>query len=271
MVHHSPVEVAKTVLEVADLAWTAVECCHHHHHQGTTPQETAPSSPNEEEEKRDLQKLEALRLENQRLRTLLEQNLQLLGNISQSPSFYKNCPRDLHVRLLSAVSSEMFLKKLESKFTDDCSFPFKEPTCADMEVLEIPIEVGHKESSWWVWVSDEMVPSNVEEMSGLDHENYVIVSEDVFVESVADFIAKCIASDTRAKGLSPKELQKAVTKALGGSSKVGRIVQIWQAGQVFLSIASWGVALAGLYRSRAILRHAAIGVHTVSKVVMKAI
>ncbi|KAL3615833.1 hypothetical protein CASFOL_040127 [Castilleja foliolosa] len=33
-------EVAKTVLEVAEVAWTAVETCHHHHHH-----ETASSPP----------------------------------------------------------------------------------------------------------------------------------------------------------------------------------------------------------------------------------
>ena len=50
-----------------------------------------------------------------------------------------------------------------------------------------------------MWVTDEMVPSNVEERSGIDNENYVIISEAHVVDGVANFMAKCILSNPKAQ------------------------------------------------------------------------
>ena len=83
---HGAVEVAKTVIEVADVAWMALEKTHHHQHQ---EQNTATLD----------EELESLRSENRRLKNLLEQNLKLLQNLSESPSLSHDCPPD--VRLCS--------------------------------------------------------------------------------------------------------------------------------------------------------------------------
>lgn len=104
MVGRAPLEVAKTVLEVADVAWTAMECCHHHQHHGNNHHELHESAPpldssSDHERGVDVEKLEALRAENQRLRTLLEQNLNLLKNISES-SLSMDCPPDVLLLLL---------------------------------------------------------------------------------------------------------------------------------------------------------------------------
>lgn len=83
-------EVAKTVIEVADVAWSAVEHCHHHlHHDG-------PKKPSPPESKggEDLD-IESVRAENERLRLLLEKNLNLLQEISSSPALMHNCPSDV--------------------------------------------------------------------------------------------------------------------------------------------------------------------------------
>lgn len=87
MVGHVPVEVAKTVLEVADVAWTALESCHRHrnHHDHDAASEEA----SEERE------LESLRSENCRLRNLLQENLKLLQNLSESPCLLEDCPSDV--------------------------------------------------------------------------------------------------------------------------------------------------------------------------------
>lgn len=87
---HEAIEVAKTVMEVADVAWTAVECCHHHH-EGT---ETMPTVSRED--------LESLKSENRRLRNLLEQNLKLLENLSKSPRLLNDCPPDVCLRRFAA-------------------------------------------------------------------------------------------------------------------------------------------------------------------------
>lgn len=80
---HASLEVAKTVLEVADVAWTAIES----HHRETP---ILPPPPGKE----DLE-LESLRSENQRLRNLLQQNLTLFRNMSSAPSLLQNCPPDV--------------------------------------------------------------------------------------------------------------------------------------------------------------------------------
>lgn len=84
---HNPIEVAKTVLEVADVAWSAVEHCHHHTHNHS---ETTPYDVSEQDDE-----LKSLRSENERLKRLLQQNLVLLQSMSQSPLLLQDCPPDV--------------------------------------------------------------------------------------------------------------------------------------------------------------------------------
>lgn len=44
-----------------------------------------------------------------------------------------------------------------------------------------------------------MVPSNVEERSGIDNENYVVITEDHVVDGVANFMARCILANPKAQ------------------------------------------------------------------------
>ncbi|KAL8030895.1 hypothetical protein ABFX02_14G315500 [Erythranthe guttata] len=273
MAGHVTMEVAKTVLEVADVAWTAVECCHHRNHQ------TAESPP-EILKGRDSD-IEILSSENERLRQLLEKNLNLLQEISTSPTLLHDCPSDLHDRLLNAVNSESFLNELVSlRQKSTSTFPFDEPSGIDqsygagasyhlgkdLEKAEVLINVDHEEPSWWVWVPE--VPLKIEEKSGIDSENYVIVSEEHVVDGVATFMAKCILANPNSLNLTPLELQKALMKALGGINKVEKMLNIWHAGKMFYTLATWGLALASLYQGRAILKLAALGVHHSSKVAL---
>ncbi|KAL0391737.1 UNVERIFIED_CONTAM: hypothetical protein Sradi_2396500 [Sesamum radiatum] len=263
MVGHMSMEVAKTVLEVADVAWTAVECCHNHHHE-------TPPAP-EVKERGDLD-IEALRSENERLRKLLQNNLNLLQQISSSPTLLHDCPSDLHDRLMDAVSSESFLNELASlRQKTTCSFPFDDPSGEDLEKAEVLINVDHEEPSWWVWVSEEMVPNNIEEKSGIDNENYVIVSAEHVVDGVATFMARCIVANPKALSLTPMQLQKALMKEISGMNKVEKMLNIWHAGRMLCTLATWGLALASLYQGRAILKLAALGVHHSTKLALKAL
>ncbi|XP_061341952.1 uncharacterized protein LOC133288251 [Gastrolobium bilobum] len=261
---HHAVEVAKTVLEVADVAWTAVECRHHLRHN-VPANDNCPSDPD----------LESLRSENRRLRNLLDQNLKLLHNLSESPSFLNNCPADLHDRLVDTVRSDEYLTRLkflqEETAGEGNQFPFKEATEVDYRSADILINVDSQEPSWWVWVTDEIDPSNVEESSGIDDESYLVISEEHVVDGVANFMARCILSNPKALKLSPEELQKTLSKALAGTSKLEKIFDIWQAGKLFYALSTWGLALAGLYQSRAVLRVAAKGIHSGSKLALKAL
>ncbi|XP_057490565.1 uncharacterized protein LOC130776383 [Actinidia eriantha] len=271
MVGHVPMEVAKTVMEVADVAWTAVETCHHLQHRDRHEDEVTNErnhTPSEEEE------LESLRSENRRLKKLLEQNLKLLQNLSESPCLLQDCPTDLHDRLVATVDSDKFLTQLKSLHDESVDgtgfkFPFKEASGVDLQSAEVLINVDLEEPSWWVWVTDEMTPHDVEEQSGIDNENYLIVREEQVVDGVANFMAKCILSNPKALTLTPEELQKTLHKALGGVNKVEKMLHVWQAGKLFYTLSTWGLALAGLYRTRAVLKVAAMGVHTTSKVILK--
>lgn len=267
---HEAIEVAKTVMEVADVAWTAMECCNHYrlHHDHEASPDHASSAADED--------LESLRSENRRLRDLLQQNLKLLQDLSDSPSLLKDCPPDLYSRLVATVDSENFLARIKSLQQESVKgtwnqFPFKVATGTDLETAEVLINVDQEEPSWWVWVTEEMVPSNVEERSGIDDDSYVVVSEEHVVDGVANFMAKCIISNPKAKNLTPEELQKTMAKALGGVNKLEQVLGIWHAGKLFYTLATWGLALTGLYQTRAVLKVAAMGVHTTSKVVMRAL
>ncbi|KAK7373142.1 hypothetical protein VNO80_06540 [Phaseolus coccineus] len=263
------VEVAKTVLEVADVAWTAVEHTHHYrrHSHSVAAAESTDDFPSDHD-------LKALRSENRRLRNLLDQNLKLLQNLSESPCL-DTCPPDLNDRLVATMKSDEYLSRLKFLQQETASggnqFPFKEATEVDYQSADILVNVDSQEPSWWVWVKDETDPSNIEEMSGIDDESYLVISEEHVVDGVANFMAKCILSNPKALNFSPEELQKAIAKALQGTSKLEKILDIWQAGKLFYTLATWGLALAGLYQSRALLRVAAKGVHTGSKLALKAL
>ncbi|XP_012445879.1 uncharacterized protein LOC105769655 [Gossypium raimondii] len=269
MVGHEAVEVAKTVLEVADVAWTAMECCHHLHHRHN-PDDDSPENHDAFKLEKEL---ESLKSENQRLRNLLEQNLKLLNNLSESPAYLNDCPPDLYARLVSTVESKDFLLRLKSLNGSNTKieFPFKEATGDDKHSAEILINVNQNEPSWWVWVTDEMVPSNVEECSGIDDETYTVINEEHVVDAVANFMAKCILSNPKAQALTPEELQKTLLKSLGGVSKLEKVLGIWHAGKLFYALSTWGLALVGLYRARSVVKVAAMGIHTTSKVVMRAL
>lgn len=260
------IESAKAVLEVADVAFKAVEFSHDHHlphmnkHKENSGDKKQPSEMKEKE-------LEDLRSENQRLRNLLEQNLKLLQNISESPCLLDDCPPDLHSRIMDTVESPKFLSQLKTL----CNDAVDGLPGMDFHVDEILINVGRDEPSLWIWVSEEMVHGNAEEKSGIDNENYVVISQEQVVDGIANFMARCVLLNPKAKNLSPEEMQKKLTKAFSGMSKFEKVLEIWHAGQLFYLMATWGLALAGLYQSRAVLRVAARGVHATSKLAMRAL
>ncbi|PNX71101.1 hypothetical protein L195_g026972 [Trifolium pratense] len=264
---HHAVEVAKTVLEVADVAWAAVECGHHlRHHDHTV-------TPNDNDNYPSDHDLESLQSENRRLRNLLDQNLKLLYNLSESNSFINNCPPDLHVRLAATVRSDEYLTRLKCIQQETANggnqFPFKEATEVDYQSADILINVDSQEPSWWVWVADETDPINYEECSGIDDESYLIISEEHVVDGVANFMARCIMSNPKALKLSPEELQQNLSKAFAGTSKLERVLDIWNAGKLFYALSTWGLALAGLYQSRSLIKVAAKGVHSGGKLALK--
>ncbi|KAI4389163.1 hypothetical protein MLD38_001419 [Melastoma candidum] len=274
MAHSGAIEVAKTVLEVADVAWTAVEIHQHHHRDdadGDRPKGTTSGVAGGAEK----DEVEALRSENGKLRNLLEQNLKLLRNLSDASCLINDCPPDLYARLVGAVDSDDFLDRIEelqhaSSDGVGTGFPFREATGADIHSAEILVNTSQEDPSWWVWVTDDMFPNNVEEWSGIDDEKYVVIGEEHVVDGVANFMARCILANPKAQRMTPKELQKTLKKALGEVSMLGKMMDIWHAGKIFYAFSTWGLALAGLYRGRIIWKLATLTLRT-SKVALRAL
>ncbi|GJY25816.1 hypothetical protein Tco_0400542 [Tanacetum coccineum] len=85
------IESAKTVLEVAELAFKTVEFSHNHH------------LPHKNDDVKKPSELEGLRMENEKLRALLQENVKLLQNISESPCLLQDCPPDEQAAILREV------------------------------------------------------------------------------------------------------------------------------------------------------------------------
>lgn len=68
----------------------------------------------------------------------------------------------------------------------------------DLRVDEILINVGREEPSLWIWVSDEMLHENVEEKSGIDNDNYVVISQEQVVDAIGNFMARCALMNPKA-------------------------------------------------------------------------
>ncbi|XP_052205516.1 uncharacterized protein LOC127810216 [Diospyros lotus] len=264
---HGPIEVAKVVLEVADVAFAAAEHCHHHREHKAAVEEHNCTTSSEE--------LESLRSENRRLRNSLEENLKLFQKISGSPRLLRDCPPDLHARLVTTVDSEKFLAQLESLHRGSLDgtgskFPFDESSPSFVQSAELS-NVGLEEQSGWVLVTNEMISANLEEDSEIDNENYVVITEEDVVDGIANFMARCILLNRNALSLKPEELQKSLTKALSGANKLEKMVHVWHLGMMFYTLSTCGLAMAALLRPRATIKLATTGVHKTSKLVMKAL
>lgn len=75
-------DVVETVLEVADAAWTAID--HHRHHRCGDGRSLSLEG-----------EISSMEAENQRLRTQLQKNLNLLQTLAQSSALSKDCPPDV--------------------------------------------------------------------------------------------------------------------------------------------------------------------------------
>lgn len=269
--HKIPLEVAHTLVEIAEVARYA----YHHRPGRPATHEGDPTAPPAGADSSGGTNGDAARLleENAMLRARLADDLALLRELHGAPCVSKECPPDLYNRLMAAVNNVSFLAHLE-KLQDESARQLNELTSGDMtevEAADIPDKAGNGKKGLWVLVPCDTAGSNLEEISGIDDENYVIVNEDDIVDGIAAFVARCILEDPKSKSLSPMQLQKAVAKALDSMKARWRWSTFWEAGQIIYILATWGITLAGLYKSRHVLKVAAKGAAVSARFVMKAI
>ena len=60
-----------------------------------------------------------------------------------------------------------------------------------MEIGDIPDKMGNGKKGSWVLVASDTAGANLEEVSGIDDESYVIINEDDIVDGIATFVATC--------------------------------------------------------------------------------
>ncbi|GKC41971.1 hypothetical protein Tco_1059693 [Tanacetum coccineum] len=105
---------------------------------------------------------------------------------------------------MDTVESPKFLDQLKTLHKDSVDgIPG-----LDLRVDEILINVGREEPSLWIWVSDEMLHENVEEKSGIDNDNYVVISQEQVLDAIGNFMARCALLNPKAANMTPEEMQK---------------------------------------------------------------
>jgi hypothetical protein len=72
----------------------------------------------------------------------------------------------------------------------------------EVEIGDIPDKMGEGKKGSWVLIARDTAGANLEEISGIDDENYVIISEDDIVDGIATFVARCILEDPKSKVLA---------------------------------------------------------------------
>ncbi|ONK58244.1 uncharacterized protein A4U43_C09F10080 [Asparagus officinalis] len=109
----------------------------------------------------------------------------------------------------TTVDSSSFLTKIESLHQESNAIPnnYLPTEVTDLKEVDLSDNVNG-DPSWWIWVTEEMVPDNLEEACGIDNENYVIISDENVGDGIVEFIAKCIHENPRTKVLTPEQLQR---------------------------------------------------------------
>ncbi|TVU13316.1 hypothetical protein EJB05_40364 [Eragrostis curvula] len=245
--HKIPLEVAHTLVEIAEVARYAYE-----HRPGHPPAHdgASPTAPAGLDGGCASEVAARLREENAMLRARLADDLALLHELRGAPCVSQECPPDLYNRLLAAVNNVSFLAHLE-KLQDESARQYAELYSSNLkgkqevEIVDIPDNMGNGKKGSWVLVASNTTGANLEEISGIDDENYVIINEDDIVDGLVTFVARCILEDPKSKSLSPAELQKAVAKALDSMKARWGWSTFWEAGKVIYILATWGVTLAG--------------------------
>jgi hypothetical protein len=69
----------------------------------------------------------------------------------------------------------------------------------EVDVGDIPDKMGDGKKGSWVLVACDTAGAHLEEISGIDDENYVIINEDDIVDGLATFVARCILEDPKSK------------------------------------------------------------------------
>ncbi|XP_042385499.1 uncharacterized protein LOC121977061 [Zingiber officinale] len=91
-------------------------------------------------------------------------------------------------------------------------------------------------------------------------EDYALVNQEDFVDSIANFMAAYLLSLEKTKELTPDQLQEVLCKAFSVKKRKSRLWKAWQGSQIIYNAASWSATAIGIYQNPAILESASVAI-----------
>eukprot|EP01018_Ginkgo_biloba_P005597 Gb_00979 [translate_table: standard] len=177
--------------------------------------------------------------------------------------------RQLYERLRTTVESPAFLAKLHT-FHENGKIATEDPAIIKVEGDTL-VNTNPEDPSWWLWVTDDMVPGKVEERCGLDNEGYIFVTEEDIVDGIATFLARYIVSNPQTEKMTPEQLQKTLSTAFASMNSRNTIKKLWDAGKFMYTAVTWGIAIAGFYRHPFILKAAMKAILASGRILVRAL
>ncbi|KAG6554746.1 hypothetical protein Mapa_003765 [Marchantia paleacea] len=245
--HGEGLSVAVAVVEVADVAWAALERRHDKSRDAVARDKEFSEAEGALEQERE---------ENRRLRARLEEYQKALEDMQARGE--QDDTSELYERLIKKVDSPEFLSKLA-----DCSEGSKSPERMDVNTADDP-------SSWLVVTDKDLTEKELKvERDELGQDGYVVITQEDIVDGIASFMARYISSIPQTKAMTPQELQKAISQAFTDLERRGKLRKLWNCGKFMYSAASWGATAVGLYKNPVIVRAATMAVWTSCCVVVR--
>lgn len=158
--------------------------------------------------------------------------------------------------LKSRVESPAFLDKVETLHAS---------------IAQGILERASDEANSWdlVTETDLLEGEYNDARNSLDQESYVLVRQEDILEGIACFMATYLSTVKDTKDLSPKQLQKALSKTFSVRKRKGKLRMMWDSSKVIYNVVSWGATAVGIYQNPALFRAASVAFWTTCRVVSK--
>ncbi|KAI5081145.1 hypothetical protein GOP47_0004328 [Adiantum capillus-veneris] len=274
--HVNPLEMVEAAVGVVDAAWTAVERHrdHAHHDVAAATWEDCVKLEGE---------LIQERSENHRLKVALEELRKALHALKKRDcnrqsnaipasfnTFKDGYPADLHERLLKKVDTPAFLERLKDMQEVDS----QKSSRVALKDAEKSLEM--EDCSSWVVVPNKLLETDGrEEISALEDEGFLLISQDDVIESLAAFVAKLVVSNPNAKSMSPLQIQEVISVAFAKLEQKGKLRKLWSTAKFVYSSVTWTTTIAttavGLYKNPFIVRALFKALTMSSRLVIKAL
>jgi len=175
---------------------------------------------------------------------------------------------DFFERLQQRVNAPDFLERLRAPPGDiEGDSVASRTRFSDADGYEVSL--SDDDSDWWQWVSDsETHAPSVENTDLVDGSGYVVVEKEDVIDGIAHFVAKFIASHPDTKGLTPEQLQKAISMALKELRSSTVMRSLWEWGKFFYTYGSWVPTVFSMYKNPFIVRGALIGMYASSRIIL---